>query len=87
MLNVDDLQFNQILDRLDRITSLFILNLPKEISQQDKIGALSNANMKPKDIAAILGTTPNTVNAALHKIRARESRSKDGEQNKKKESN
>jgi DNA-binding CsgD family transcriptional regulator len=34
-------------------------------TQKEKIVFLHGAGIKPKDIAAFLGTTPNTVNVAL----------------------
>ena len=65
---MNDSQFKQILNRLDVLARLLALNLPEKISQPDKIEILANMDMQPKDIATILGVTPNTVSIALHRI-------------------
>ena len=66
---MNDSQFKQVLNRLDLLARLLALNLPEKMSQQDKIKILSNMNLQPKDIATILGTTPNTVSVALSQIK------------------
>ena len=53
------------LDTLVRIQAL--LSVRGVETQKDKIISLQGAGIRPKDIASILGTTPNTVNVALAK--------------------
>ena len=72
-IKMNDLQFKQLLNRLDVLARLLALNLPETMSQQDKIEILTSMNMKPKDIAIILGTTSNTVRVALHSIKKKKS--------------
>jgi DNA-binding NarL/FixJ family response regulator len=43
--------------------------LIKEITQARKIEILSSVGLAPKEIAEILGTTPNTVSVTLSGIR------------------
>ena len=37
--------------------------------RRDEIALLSNAGLEPRDIAAVLGVTPNSVSVALVKLR------------------
>ena len=69
---MNDSQFKQILDRLDVLAKLLALNLPGEMSQQDKIKILADMNMQPKVIATILGTTRNTVSVTLNQIKKKD---------------
>ena len=73
---MNDSQFKQILDRLDVLAKLLALNLPGEMSQQDKIKILADMNMQPKVIATILGTTRNTVSVTLNQIKKKDKSSK-----------
>jgi DNA-binding CsgD family transcriptional regulator len=51
------------LDLLIRIqAALAVKDMP---TQKEKIVFLYGAGLKPKDIAGLLGTTPNTVNVAV----------------------
>ena len=57
----------QKLDMLIRLQAhSLVLNMS---SQKEKILFLARAGLPPKDIADILGTTPNTVNVALSNAR------------------
>ena len=76
---MNDSQFKQILNRLDALARLSALNLPEKISQPDKIRILANMDIQPKDIATILGITPNAVRIALHRIKKRKKSSKKSE--------
>lgn len=51
------------IETLIRIQALLsVQNMDK---QKDRILFLNSAGIRPKDIASILGTTPNTVNVAI----------------------
>jgi len=54
---------------MDAIIKILALTLPKELTQADKIVLLSDAGFQPKEIAGILGTTPNTVSVTLSKMK------------------
>jgi DNA-binding CsgD family transcriptional regulator len=55
--------------RIDLLIRLFAVNLVNGKSQREQIRLLAMAGMGPKEIAALLGTTPNTVNVALTALR------------------
>lgn len=55
-----------IIERLDTLIRLqAALAVQSMGTQKQKIVFLHGAGIKPKDIAVLLGTTPNTVNVAL----------------------
>ena len=58
-----------VVERLDRIFRLLVLVATQEKSQRERVELLSLVGLRPSEIADILGTTPNTVNVALHMIR------------------
>lgn len=55
----------QIVQRLDVIVGLLVHSVTAEKTQVEKIQALSAAGFQPKEIARIIGTTPNTVRVAM----------------------
>lgn len=56
-------------DRLLRLVALIGL---KGLSQTEQIATLNKAGFAPKDIAELIGTTPNTVRVGLVAIRRNE---------------
>jgi hypothetical protein len=56
-------------DCLERLTNLVALLLVKGESQQDQIRVLAAAGYGNSEIAGLLGTTPNAVTIALHRMR------------------
>jgi len=59
----DDLQ--PITQRLDKLINLVAIGLTVDKSQREQIILLSKAGFQPKEIAGMLGTTPNTVRVEL----------------------
>jgi DNA-binding CsgD family transcriptional regulator len=59
----------EILRELRIIRMIAIAQATKEMKQVDAIALMANAGMEPKDIAAVLGTTPGTVSVALVALR------------------
>ena len=58
--------FTEIADKLDTLIRIQALLAVRGMEKQkDKIVFLYGAGIRPKDIASILGTTPNTVNVAM----------------------
>jgi DNA-binding CsgD family transcriptional regulator len=55
--------------KMELLVRLFAIHLVNGKSQREQIRLLSIAGMGPKDIADLLGTTPNTVNVALSALR------------------
>ena len=60
---------SEISKKLDVISRLLALSLPKTINQNHKMKILSELGLQPKDIANIIGTTANTVRVELSKIK------------------
>jgi transcriptional regulator len=50
---------------VDRLTNVLSLMLVKGLKQSDAIQQLKRAGFAPKEIAALLGTTPNTVSVTI----------------------
>lgn len=55
--------------KLDTIIKLMVLTKAEAKSQSELIWLLSLAGVQPKDIAEMLGTTPNTVRVILFTLR------------------
>ncbi len=55
--------------KLDVMTRLIALMLPKNINQDQKIKILSEMGLPPKEISIILGTTSNTVSVELNRMK------------------
>jgi DNA-binding NarL/FixJ family response regulator len=66
---MNDPTLTGILEELKIIKKLLAHNLLTGSSQTKHIEKLSTFGFQPKDIAEILGTTANTVNVALSRIR------------------
>jgi len=63
-------------EKLDTIIKLIVLTKSDNKSQSDLIRMLSAAGLQPKQIANMLGTTPNTVRVMLFAIRKQKSKGK-----------
>jgi DNA-binding CsgD family transcriptional regulator len=55
--------------KIDMLNRLLAIGLVGGKRQRDQIRLLSVAGMGPKEIADLIGTTPNTVNVALSALR------------------
>jgi DNA-binding CsgD family transcriptional regulator len=62
-------QRDDILSELRKIGRLLTLLVTKDLGQKEKIELLSTAGLQPKEIAELIGTTPNTVSVRLAHIR------------------
>lgn len=62
-------EFDDVLSELRKISRLLTLLVTKDLAQKDKIVLLSTAGLQPKEIAELIGTTPNTVSVRLAQIR------------------
>jgi DNA-directed RNA polymerase specialized sigma24 family protein len=61
---------DEIAQRLDILIRLQAQQLVRDFeNQKEKVLFLHKAGLQPKDIAAVIGTSPNTVNVTLSKAR------------------
>lgn len=67
-------QSDEVLGELRKISRLLTLLVTTDMSQKQKIEALSSAGLQPKEIAELIGTTPNTVSVRLAEIRKQQAR-------------
>ena len=58
-----------IVERLDRLTNLVAIGLLGGKTQREQIRLLSKGGFPPREIAELVGTTPNTVRVELTAIR------------------
>ncbi len=59
----------EILSELKKISRMLALVVTKDLSQKDKIVLLSGLSLQPREIADLIGTTPNTVSVTLSNLR------------------
>ena len=62
-------QFEQISTKLDVIIKLLALNAVQDKELRTQVLMLSSFGFQPKQIADVLGKTPNSVRILLHRIR------------------
>ena len=55
--------------KLDRLLRVVTAGATKGMKQSDQIALLDRIGFPPKEIADLIGTTSNTVNVALNKLR------------------
>ena len=67
---------SKLIERVEVLIRLIALGIVAEKPQQEKIQFLSNAGLAPKDIADMIGTTPNTVRVALAALRKKKKKTK-----------
>jgi DNA-binding CsgD family transcriptional regulator len=56
-----------LLKRISRLLGLVVTK--GAATQRERIAILSDAGFEPKEIADLIGTTPNTVSVTLHSLR------------------
>ncbi len=66
---MSDPQLKAIEQKLDVLIRLLATNLTADKSRGEQIVLLNKANFQPKEIAGLLGTTPNAVRVSLSKMR------------------
>jgi DNA-binding CsgD family transcriptional regulator len=65
-----------ITQRLDKLINLVAIGLTSDKSQREQLVLLSKAGFQPKEIADMLGTTPNTIRVELSTLRSAKKRKK-----------
>lgn len=61
-----------VLEELRRVVRLLSVLALRGLTQRERILTLSSAGFQPKEIAELIGTTPNTVSVCLAKLRRRD---------------
>ena len=69
-------QYNVLLIELQKMVRLLSLIAVGGKKQRQQINILSKAGFQPKEIANLLGTTPNTVSVALNYLKKQAGRKK-----------
>lgn len=72
--SVDD----QILEELRKMNRLMATISLRDLSKRDRIELLANVGFPPREIAELIGTTPNTVSVELSKLKRRKNAPKEG---------
>ncbi len=65
---------NELIERIEKLTRLVACAIVDGRPQMEQIELLSRAGLQPKEIAAIIGTTANTVRVGLTNLRKRGAR-------------
>lgn len=66
---MDEKQFQILSGKMDTIIKLLALNAVKEKELKEQVWLLSSSGFQPKDIADMLGKTPNYIRVILHGLR------------------
>jgi len=64
----DEIEY-RIIDRLNILIKLSALNILNDKEFKEQVRILSNIGLKPKEMAEILGKTPNNVRVMLSYVR------------------
>lgn len=62
-------KLDTIVQRLNSVIRLGVVGMTQGKSQSEQIWLFSVAGLQPKDIAELVGTTPNTVRVVLFNLR------------------
>jgi hypothetical protein len=71
---MDDKQFKEIIERLDKLTRVVAISNTRGLTSTDRIILLSQAGFRPTEIADMLNTTSNVVSVTLSLRRKKEKR-------------
>ena len=66
---MDETQFRQLSDKMDIIIKLLALNAVEGKELKNQVVILSSFGFQPKQIADMLGKTPNHISVILHGLR------------------
>ena len=62
-------EMHDVVDELRKVKRLLSILVTKGLKQREQIHALSRVGFSPKEIAELIGTTPNTVSVTLAQMR------------------
>ena len=66
---MDEKQFKLLSDKIDTIIKLLALNAVQGKELKFQVSTLSSFGFQPKQIADVLGKTPNHISVILHELR------------------
>jgi DNA-binding CsgD family transcriptional regulator len=66
---MDEKQFEAIRSRLDAIIRLQAATATQGKTLKEQVSLLSSSGFQPKEIADLLGKTPNHISVILHELR------------------
>ena len=69
---MDEKQFSMILSKLDSIIKLQAIAAVREKGLREQVAMLASLGFQPKQIADILGKTPNHISVILSELRKAE---------------
>ena len=61
----------ELIQEMKKMNKLLVLMATKGLAQNEKIAMLSNAGFAQKEIADFVGTTSNTVNTTLNRLKSK----------------
>jgi len=65
---MDDIN-KRLLEKIDVLVRLSALNIIKDKKYTEQVELLSSVGLQPKEIADLLGKTPNSVRVTLSRLR------------------
>jgi DNA-directed RNA polymerase specialized sigma24 family protein len=69
---MDDKQFKEIIERLDKLTRIIAISNTRGLTSTDRIILLHQVGFAPREIADMLNTTSNVVSVTLSLRRKKE---------------
>lgn len=66
---MDEQQFRELSNKMDTIIKLLALNAVRGKQLKDQVSLLSSFGFQPRQIAEMLGKTPNHIRVILHGLR------------------
>jgi DNA-directed RNA polymerase specialized sigma24 family protein len=66
---MEEKHYKELSEKLDTIIKLLAMQSLEDKKGREAISILANLGFQPKDIATMIGTTPNTVRVALSEMR------------------
>lgn len=72
---MNDQQFKEIVSRLDLLIRLTATSILGNRNLKEQVGFLSTRGFQPKEIAWLLGKTPNLIRVTLHDWRKKKKKS------------
>ena len=66
---MDEQQFKQLSNKMDTVIRLLALKTVEGKELKIQVSMLSSCGFQPKQIADVLGKTPNNIRVVLHRLR------------------